>query len=187
MAYHPQGHFTYEMGNTCSIIDYSIVSQAIWPYVWNFQIATHDPILSDHSLLITEMDIARHRHHPQSTRTVPSPLLKYNWSPEAVDRHKLCLSSPTFTLQIQLLEARTKVENPDIDTLVQDFSKLLLEETKQAVQFRKKGAPSTKQKKWYDQSLKSLKQEVHKLNTQFRNNPSFHLGQQIRDKTKVYK
>ena len=78
------------------------------------------------------------------------------------------------------------MEDPDIDALVQDFSNLLLEETKQAVQFRKKGAPSTKQKaskKWYDQSVKSLKQEVHKLNI----NPSFHLGQQIRDKTKVYK
>ena len=57
-----------------------------------------------------------------------------------MERLKLHLASPAFQLQIQILEARTRAEDPNIDTLVQDFSNLLLEETKQVVQFRK-GAP----------------------------------------------
>ena len=107
-----------------------------------------------------------------------------------MERLKLRLASPAFQLQVQILEARTKVDDPNIDALVQDFSNLLLEETKQTVQFRKKGAPPTKQKaskKWYDQSLRSLKQEVHKLNVQARQNPSYQLGQLNREKTKKYK
>ena len=42
-------------------------------------------------------------------------------------------------------------------------------------------------KKWYDQSLRTLKQDVHKLNIQARQNPSYQLGQLIREKTKAYK
>ena len=97
-----------------------------------------------------EIDIAKHRG--QASRTTPSLLLKFNWSPEAVDRLKLRLTSPSFQLQIQILEARTKAENSDIDAIVLDFSNL---------QFRKRGPPSKIQKatkKWYDQSLKSQKQ-----------------------------
>ena len=45
-----QGFFTYEMGNIRSIIDYSIVSQSLWPLVHNFQIGLHNSVLSDHSL-----------------------------------------------------------------------------------------------------------------------------------------
>ena len=176
-----QGQFSNKVGTIGSVIDYSIVSQATWPHVRNFSVAPHDSIMSDHSLLITEMDLALSRPRPQPT--MPSPLLKFNWTPEAMDRLKLRLSSPAFMLLIQLLEARARVDDPNIDALVQDFSNLLLEETKQAVQFRKKGAPPTKQKA----SLRSLKQEVHKLNVQSHNNPSYHLGQQIREKTKVYK
>ena len=141
-----QGQYTYEVGNIGSVIDYSIVSQATWPHVRNLRIALHDPIMSDHPLLVMEMDLARFRPRPQPASTMPSPLLKFNWTPEAMDRLKLRLSSPAFTLQIQLLEARARVDDPNIDAMVEDFSNLLLEETKQAVQFRKKGAPPTKQK-----------------------------------------
>ena len=52
-----QGQFTYERGNTCSVIDYSIVSQSLWPHVRNFQIAGHNSILSDHSLIVTEVNL----------------------------------------------------------------------------------------------------------------------------------
>ena len=61
-----------------------------------------------------------------------------------------------------------KLDNPDIDSIVADFSQLRLLESKQVVQFRKQGPPSKKQKaarKWYDQSLKSLKKEIHQLNS----------------------
>ena len=185
-----QGQYTYESGTIGSVIDYSLMSQAIWPQVRSLRIAPHDSIMSDHSLLITELDLPSQRPCPQTSDTTPSPLLKFNWTPEAMERLKLRLASPAFQLQIQILEAYTKVDDPDIDALVQDVSNLLLEETKQTVQFRKKGAPPTKQKaskKWYDQSLRSLKQEVHKLNVQARQNPSYQLGQLIREKTKMYK
>ena len=185
-----QGHYTYEAGSIGSVIDYSLVSQAIWPLVRNLRIAPHDPIMSDHSLLITELDLPSQRPRPRPSDTTPSPLLKFNWTPEAMERLKLRLASPAFQLQIQILEARTRVDDPDIDALVRDFTNLLLEETKQTVQFRKRGAPPTKQKgskKWYDQSFCTLKQDVHKLNIQARQNPSYQLGQLIREKTKTYK
>ena len=112
-----------------------MVSQAIWPQVRNFRIDPHDSIMSDHSLLITELNLPSQRPHPQTSDTTPSPLLKFNWTPEAIERLKLRLASPAFQLQIRILEACTKAEDPNIDTLVQDFSNLLLEETKQTVQF----------------------------------------------------
>ena len=77
-----------------------------------------------------------------------------------MDRLKLRLSSHSFTLQIQLLEARLALENADINQIVIDFSNLLLDATKQVVKFRKRGPPSRKQKssrKWYDNSLCNYK------------------------------
>ena len=70
-----------------------------------------------------------------------SPLLKFDWSPEATEWLKLRLSSPSFLLQVQLLEARLNLPNPDINQIVSDFSTLLLEATKKVVKFRKKGPP----------------------------------------------
>ena len=52
-----QGQFTYEVGNTCSVIDYSIVSQSLWPHIKNVQVANHNSILSDHSLITTEINL----------------------------------------------------------------------------------------------------------------------------------
>ena len=42
-------------------------------------------------------------------------------------------------------------------------------------------------KKWYDQSLKTLKKDISHLNADLRANPSTHLSQQIRAKTAVYR
>ena len=71
-----------------------------------------------------------------------------------------------------------------------DFSHLLLEETKKVVKFRKRGPPSRKQKaakKWYDQSLRTLKKDISHLNADLRINPPTHLSQQIRAKTAAYR
>ena len=58
------------------------------------------------------------------------------------------------------------------------------------VKFRKRGPPSRKQKsgrKWYDPSLRSLKAEIHKLSIEARINPTSHILQDIRAKTKAYR
>ena len=73
-----QGQYTYESGTIGSVIDYSLVSQAIWPQVRSLRIAPHDSIMSDHSLLITELDLPSQRPCPQTSDTTPSPLLKFN-------------------------------------------------------------------------------------------------------------
>ena len=77
------------------------------------------------------------------------------------------------------MEAKLKLEHTDLDALVAEFSDLLLEETKKVVKFRKRGPPSRKQKaakKWYDQSLRTLKKEISQLNANLRTNPSTHLS-----------
>ena len=64
-----------------------------------------------------------------------------------------------------------------------------VELAKQVVKFQKKAPPSKKQKsgrKWYDQSLRSLKKELSALNLQHRCAPSTHLGELIRAKTNLY-
>ena len=38
------------------------------------------------------------------------------------------------------------MDNPNLDTLVSEFSDLLLEEAKKVVKYRKRGPPSRKQK-----------------------------------------
>ena len=135
-----------------------------------------------------ELNLAGSRfitHPPAAGR---SPLLKFDWSPEATER--LRFSSPHFLLQIQLLEARLSLPSPDTNQIVSDLSTLLLDTTKQVVKFRKRGPPSHKQKsarKWYDPSLCTLKAEVHKLCLQARSNPTPHLLQSICAKTKAYK
>ena len=105
-------------------------------------------------------------------------------------RLKAQLSDPHTQLKIQIMEAKLKLEHTDLDALVAEFSDLLLEETKKVVKFRKRGPPSRKQKeakKWYDQSLRTLKKEIYQLNANLRTNPSTHLSQQIRAKTAVYR
>ena len=185
-----QGYFTYEKGPIRSVIDYAIVSQSIWPLVQNFQVDQHNPILSDHSLIRLELNLAGSKYitHPQAAGQ--SPLLKFDWSPEATEQLRLRFSSPQFLLQIQLLEGRLNLPSLDVDQIVSDLSNLLLDNTKQVVKFRKRGPPSRKQKsgrKWYDPSLRSLKAQVHRLCTQARVNPSSHLLQAVRAKTKAYR
>ena len=97
-----------------------------------------------------------HAHTSQSTR---SPLLRFDWNPESIARLKGQLSEQHAQLKLQVLEAKLKVENPNLDALVSEFSDLLLEEAKKVVKYRKRGPPSRKQKaakKWYDQSLPGL-------------------------------
>ena len=99
-------------------------------------------------------------------------------------------SAPPFLLQVQLLEARLNLPDPDINQIVSDFSTLLLDTTKQVVKFRRRGLPSRKQKsarKWYDASLRTLKSDIHQLSLQSRSNPTSHLLQSIRAKTKAYR
>ena len=149
-----------------------------------FQVDQHNPVLTDHSLIRLELNLAGSKYitHPRSEGQ--SPLLKFDWSPEATERLRLRFSSPQFLLQIQLLEARLNLLDPDIDRIVSDLSSLLL-----VVKFRKRGPPSRKQKsgrKWYDPSLRSLKAEIHKLCIEARTNPMSHLLQAIRAKTKAY-
>ena len=127
--------------------------------------------------------ITRHAHTNESSK---SPLLWFDWNPESMARLKDQLSDPHTQLKLQIMEAKLKLDNPDLDALVSDFSDLLLEETKKVVKFRKRGPPSRKQKagkKWYDQSLRTLKKDIFHLNADLRTNPSTHLSQQIQAKT----
>ena len=184
-----QGFFTYEKGLVRSVIDYAIVSQSLWPLVRTFQVDYHNPVHSDHSLLLLELNMAGSQYVTHPRAEGHSPLLKFDWSPEAIERLRLRFSSPQFILQIKLLEARLSLQDPDIDRIVSDLSTLLLDNTKQVVKFRKRGPPSRKQKserKWYDPSLRSLKAEIHKLSIEARTNPTPHLLQTIRAKTKAY-
>ena len=185
-----QGYFTYEKGPIRSVIDYAMVSQSIWPLVRNFQVDQHNPFLSDRSLICLELNLNGSQNILQPPNAGRSPLLKFDWSQESMDRFRLRLSSPPFTLQLQLLEARLAVENPDINEIVNDFSNLLLDETKQVVKFRKRGPFSKKQKSarnWYNNSLRNVKSEIHQMSLKLLSNPSHHYLQLVQAKTKAYK
>ena len=155
-----QGQYTYERGNIGSIIDYGITSPSLWPFVCTFRVGLHNSVLSDHSIILTDLNLYTTPHHAPPPRTTPSPLLKFDWSPEATTRLSAKLREPHTQLQIELLERRLQLPSPDVDGIVSSFTELFLDAAKQVVRFRKKGPPSKKQKsgrKWYDQSLRSLK------------------------------
>ena len=84
-----QGFFTYEKGPIRSVIDYAIVSQSIWPLVRNFQVDQHNPILTDHSLIRLELNLAGFKYVTYPRAEGQSPLLKFDWSPEAMERLRL--------------------------------------------------------------------------------------------------
>ena len=101
--------------------------------------------MSDHSLIRLELNLTGSKdiiHPPTAGR---SPLLKFDRSPEAMDRFRLRFSSPPFLLQVQLVEARINLPDPDINQIVSDFSALLLDTSKQMVKFHIRGPPSQKQ------------------------------------------
>ena len=150
----------------------------------------HNSVLSDHSIILTDLNLYTTPHHAPPPRTTPSPLLKFDWTPEAISRLSAKLRDPHTLLQVELLERRLQLPSPDVDDIVSDFTDLLLSAAKQVVRFRKKGPPSKKQKsgrKWYDQSLRSLKKEISTLNLAHRSSPSPQLGEQIRAKTNLYR
>ena len=176
-----QGYFTYERGICRSVIDYGLVSQSISPCVRSFQVGVHNSILSDHSIILLELTAQQDRPYAHTSVSAQSPLLRFDWNPESMARLKAQLSDPHTQLKIQIMEAKLKLKHTDLDALVSDFSNLLLEETKKVVKFRKRGPPSRKQKaakKWYDQSLRTLKKDISQLNTDLRTKPSTHLSQQ---------
>ena len=76
-----QGYFTYECGPIRSVIDYAILSQTIWPLVHNFQVDHHSPIMSDHSLIRLELNLAGSKYITHLPAVGRSPLLKFDWSP----------------------------------------------------------------------------------------------------------
>ena len=162
----------------------------MWPCARSFQVGAHNSILSDHSIILLELTAQQYRPHAHTNESTKSPLLQFDWNPESMARLKDQLSDPHTQLKIQIMEAKLKLDNPDLDALVSDFSDLLLEETKKVVKFRERGPPSRKQKaakKWYDQSLRALKKDISHLNADLRTNPSTHLSQQIRAKTAAYR
>ena len=74
-----QGYFIYERDPIRSVIDYAIVSQSIRPLVRNFHVDHHNPIMSDHSLIRLELNLAGSNdiiHPPAAGR---SPLLKFDF------------------------------------------------------------------------------------------------------------
>ena len=89
-----QGQFTYEMGNRCSVINYCIVFQSLWPHNRNFQIAGHNSTLSDHSLIVTEVNLYTTPVKDKQPHSTNSPLLKFDWSQEATQRLQTRFSSP---------------------------------------------------------------------------------------------
>ena len=150
----------------------------------------HPQFLSDHSIILTELNRYTTPHYAPPPRTTPSPLLKFDWTPEATNRLTAKLREPHTQLQIELLERRLHLPTPNIDGIVISFTELILEAAKQVVRFRRKGPPSKKQKsgrKWYDQSLRSFIKEISKLNPTQRSSPSPHLGEQIRAKRNLYR
>ena len=136
-----QGQFTYEKGNIHSVIDYGATSPSLTPLVRNFQIGQHNCILSDHSILLIELNLHHTPHSSLADSSTPSPLLRFDWSPEAQERLRIKFQEPTFHLQLQILEARLTGPNCSVDSIVSDFSHLLLSETKNVVKFHKKGPP----------------------------------------------
>ena len=140
-----QGHFTYERGTIRSVTDYGIVSSSLRLSVRNFQIGLQTSIPSDHSLILTELNLHHKRKPQQQVYSTPCPLLIFDWTEEAMDRLKTRLNEPKFQLQLQLLEARLNLPDPDIDAMINSFTTTLLKTTKQVVRFRKK-APHQKSK-----------------------------------------
>ena len=73
-----QSHFTYEKSNTRSVIDYCATSPSLTPLVRNFQIGQHNSILSDHSILVTELNLQHTPHITSQSHSSPSPLLRFD-------------------------------------------------------------------------------------------------------------
>ena len=121
-----QGYFTYEKGLCRSVIDYGIVSQSMWPCVRSFQVGVHNSILSDHSIILLELKAQQPRPPAHTNESTKSPHLRFDWNPESMARLKDKLSDPHTQLKIQIMEAKLKLDNPDLDALVSDFSELLL-------------------------------------------------------------
>ena len=136
-----QGHYTYERGAIRSVIDYSITPPSLWPFVRTFQIGLHNSVLSNHSIILTELNLYTTLRHTPSPFSAPSPLIKFDWTPEAFTRLSAKLQEPHTQLQIELLERRLHLPTPDVDNIVSSFTDLIVNATKQVVKFRKKGPP----------------------------------------------
>ena len=117
----------------------------MWPCVRSFQVGVHNSILSDHSIILLELKAQQPRPSAHTNQSTKSPLLQFNWNPESMAHLRDQLSDPHTQLKIQIMEAKLKLDNPDLDALVSDFSDLLLEEAKKVVKFRERGPPSRKQ------------------------------------------
>ena len=146
----------------------------------------HNSVLSDHSIILSKLNLYTTLPHTLH----PLPFFRFDWSPEALARLSTKFQEPHTQLQIDLLNQRLQLPHPNVDELVASFTEILLSSTKQVVKFRKKGPPSKKQKsdrKWYDQSLRSLKKEIAALNLQNRVSPTTHRGELLRAKTNLYR
>ena len=116
-----QGYFTYEKGLYRSVIDYGL-SQSIWPCVRSFQVGIHNSILSDHSIILLELSAQQPRSHAHTSQSTRSPLLRFDWNPESIANLKGQLSEQHVQLKLQILEAKLKMENPNLDALVSQIS-----------------------------------------------------------------
>ena len=119
-----QGYFTYERGLCRSVIDYGIVSQSIWSCVRSFQVGIHNSMLSDHSIILLELNTQQPRSNtytPQSTKS-PSCDSIGIWNLESIARLKGQFPEQHVQLRLQILEAKLKLANPDLDSLVSEFS-----------------------------------------------------------------
>ena len=107
-----QGYYTYETGSTRSIIDYGIISQSLWSCIRNFQVGVHNSILSDHSITLLELRAHQTWSHTTGPQVSTSPLLRFDWIPEALSRLKISLADPNVQLKLEILNLKIRICTP---------------------------------------------------------------------------
>ena len=165
------GNFTSIHYNGCSVVDYTLVSESLLKSVIHFKV--HDfTALSDHCPIVCSIKTAGESHIFTEKVKLDSLPGKFLWNTDSIESYSKNMSHPDIRKRFQDFENK---EFTDTDASVEAFNNILLDVAKSSTKYIQNLNMKMKRKKnkpWFNQSCKDMKNILKKYEKLVRKNPS---------------
>lgn len=120
------GKYTFVGNRGCSVVDYVLASQNLFPLVKTFEV--QDPnILSDHCIINVSFELANENENNCNSEDYESVSFQYKWNPERKAEFLHLLQHDEFTDQLTTLNSdiSTCSSINEVETCVTDFVRII--------------------------------------------------------------
>ena len=163
-----QGNFTFSNHKGSSVVDYCLVDKQLLYHCTNFEVKNIN-IFSDHMPIVVHLDCMPY-NGSLAVENNPSTHI-YRWNKEAKNDYTNEINSVTFIEQLCDLTQEIDLADLDINSVVDNFSTLILSSAEQHKKVISHNGNNTKRfsenNAWFDSECKDLQKEFKNAEQNF--------------------